>query len=954
MWLLRQKEQLFQLLWLIPLLAGHVRGQLDSPPSPTHDATKLAPTTPTVQPTCESKTVNYITHTLPQQCLTSISTAEPTSTTVADTAASSIPDPADLQEEHELDSDGNDLSTGAFMSFEEWKEMMLKKSGQETLEARPRKTQDGRGEPAPGEDFDTLGDDGEIALNFDAYSDKFSEITSATKPQKEREEAVEKLSPDDGVAHIRSKDAGVTCKERFSYSSFDAGATVKKASPGAKNPKAILVENKDSYMLLECAMENKFFIVELSDDILVDTVVLANFEFFSSMIRKFRVSVSDRYPVKLEKWKILGEFQARNSRDIQPFAVENPQIWARYLRVEILSHYGNEYYCPLSLLRVHGTRMLDSWKEADPSEAEGELEGEEEPIKTLAEPAEEIPKTVEVTVEDVEDAKVEEPVQIETQTAVMEQSCVVSYWDESYFRNQYPQGSTCGMADSPVLPSHTNSEGSKDHNAAPAKPQPVATAEQTTQATISTFAHTSSETSMPESGNYVSSASSSETTSSSTADSTPDVPAPTSSPATELPDMTQTPSSKMTAPISVKLSDHPVSKNKTVAATSLKPPSKSSAPKPSAPMTVRNKTATSTSSSNPASPTVQDSFFKQLTKRLQTLESNTTLSLQYIESQSKFLQEALSKLERRQVAKVDHFLNTLNKTVLSELREVRTQYDQIWQSTVIALETQREQSEREIVALSSRLGVLADEVVFQKRMAIVQSVLLLGCLILVIFSRGLASAGMELYYPSQFLASHSRVASPVYPSTPKSLRKGQHHSTGTLRESIEQNGTAMQNEETPPRPSPDASPTPKSEPHLPPQRHFSLPELSPRPLSPCPSASEVAGLDFYEPPTPASLDAGYDSEPATSPPNQDYFSQQASTNGDRESSLSYNDMPVRRTTEHRQLAPSSETDGTNGGGMDYTAMSTVNSHRGAARPPMSHVGSSRKPLPALPEDPDPD
>ncbi|KAG7129175.1 hypothetical protein HYQ46_010142 [Verticillium longisporum] len=129
-------------------------------------------------------------------------------------------------------------------------------------------------------------------------------------------------------------------------------------------------------MLLECAAVNKFAIVELTDDILIDTVVLANFEFFSSMIRHFKVSVSDRYPVKVDKWKDLGVFEAKNSRDIQPFLVENPLIWAKYVRIEFLTHYGNEYYCPVSLLRVHGTRMLDSWKdtEAPPDEDDAEDE----------------------------------------------------------------------------------------------------------------------------------------------------------------------------------------------------------------------------------------------------------------------------------------------------------------------------------------------------------------------------------------------------------------------------------------------------------------------------------------------------------------------------------------------------------------------------------------------------
>jgi hypothetical protein len=34
----------------------------------------------------------------------------------------------------------------------------------------------------------------------------------------------------------------------------------------------------------------------------------------------------------------------------------------RYLRIEFRSHYGNEYYCPVSLLRVYGLTHLDEWK----------------------------------------------------------------------------------------------------------------------------------------------------------------------------------------------------------------------------------------------------------------------------------------------------------------------------------------------------------------------------------------------------------------------------------------------------------------------------------------------------------------------------------------------------------------------------------------------------------------
>ncbi|KAI8966775.1 UNC-like C-terminal-domain-containing protein [Daldinia sp. FL1419] len=975
MWLASERQRVNNIFLRLLLTAGPALAQVNSSTSTTNDVAKSVSSTTSAEPTCESRTVNYITHTLPQQCLASASSPFSTPASISATITSaSIPvdstPSADATTHHEeLDADGNDLSTGAFMSFEEWKAMMLEKSGQDAWEPRQRKSKEAHGDGEPGDDLDSLGDEGEVSFDFDAYSNRISEIASSTKPsqkEKEKEKQVEKVNYDEGLAQgYRSKDAGKTCKERLSYASFDAGATVKKASPGAKNPKAILVENKDTYMLLECAMQNKFVIIELSDDILVDTVVIANFEFFSSMIRHFRVSVSDRYPVKLEKWKVLGTFEARNSRDIQPFLVENPQIWAKYLRIEILSHYGNEYYCPMSLLRVHGTRMLDSWKEADPAD----LEPEED--KTIPEPPEEMVEEPEVQ---TEEAEVTEASQQEDQVVLSEQSDFIPYWDEDYFCHFYPFNATCDAAAAEDYASQRSKENYKNKTAA--KPQPVRTVGQTISisSSASSPATPTSESASQvtaDSARSVYPSSSSETTASTaTANSTESVPVPTSSP--DPRSATVTPTTTTTTPTAVASSNlvktasvQSPPRSKTSVSTSIvKPPSSRSASSKSqptgSPTTPRNKTTSTTSSSTPAH-TVQDSFFKALNKRILALESNTTLSLQYIESQSRFLREALARLEKRQVAKVDLFLDTLNKTVLGELREVRVQYDQIWQSTVIALETQREQSEREIVALSTRLGVLADEVIFQKRMAIVQSVLLLGCLLLVIFSRGgLAQAAAESsYYPAQFFGGGggpSRLASPIFPSTPRA-RTHHRDSTASLLSPSDASPGPIPIPSTPQQSHLHRAPnqTPESSLHHRPRRMSSsrpvpgiigsninnindTPESIPhRRPSPNRATSEPPEDSYYHAPTPASVEAGYDSEPAMTPSRDgEYYSTPIVDTG-KSTALSYPEALARKA--ERQLTPSSETDS-----AEYIPLSS--------RPPLTHSTSAQKPLPTLPEDPD--
>ncbi|RYP08270.1 hypothetical protein DL764_002004 [Monosporascus ibericus] len=1018
MWLSRKSLRLTPrtLALLIQLSISTSTGVLgqpesSSPPRASQDATGTrgaSTTSPAVtlsgEPICESRTVNYITHTLPQQCLTSspepLSVPEPVSATMAtDMTASTSSQVVSATKDAELDDDGDELSTGAFMSFEEWKAMMLAKVDQEAIDTKPRKKQDRRGEAQPAGEFDTLGDEGEISFDFDSYSDKISEITVGTRPasqEKDKGEQTDMAAFDEDLAIYRSKDAGKTCKERFSYSSFDAGATTLKVSQGTKNPTAILGESKDSYMLMECATPNKFFIVELSDVILVDTVVLANYEFFSSMIRRFRVSVSDRYPVKLDKWTVLGTFEARNSRNIQAFLVENPRIWARYLRIEILSHYGNEFYCPLSLLRVHGMRMLDSLRAVDPAE----LEAEEEPAKTLPEDVEE----TEETIEDLpEETHAVEPSPAEEHTIKLPQSKWMPYGDPSYFEHRFLPESTSPAMELPC--SSTPPEGASPQTAGAAKPRSPRTAEQTSTVTSNTS--TISPTSQPtESFTSELSKSGAATDAperwenSSTANATESTPTPTSSLSVSLSGSangSQTIlSSDATSSTSLQSSNaRTVSKNRTVAATSVKPPpprsTASRAPSGSAPPTSRNKTTTSTTSSAAPSPTVQDSFFKTLTKRLQTLETNTTLSLQYIESQSRFLQEALAKLEKRQVAKVDLFLDKLNKTVLGELREVRTQYDQIWQSTVIALETQREQSEREIVALGERVGVLADEVVFQKRMAIAQSALLLICLVLFVFSSrggGLATT-VESYYPSQFLPSSSRLASPIFPSTPKG-EKRQRQRQQEIRDSG--GGEALSADEpgssSPPavgsfvnsryvdmlprsyyRQSPSQTLLEIAQRQAMPRRRWhghghghaaAGPTADPAARRPSQTraATESAALDYMgrpeQPATPTSMDIGYDSEPATTP-GGNYFSTTASVNRGESGtapgmvetmprqppppSSSYSEGLARKS--ERQLTPqSAESDEE----ADYLPR--------PARPTVLQAGSSRVLLPALPEDPD--
>ncbi|XP_070687766.1 SUN domain-containing ossification factor isoform X2 [Pempheris klunzingeri] len=150
------------------------------------------------------------------------------------------------------------------------------------------------------------------------------------------------------------------------YASVECGAKILSANTEAKSTSAILMENMDLYMLNPCS--NKiWFVIELCEPIQVKQLDIANFELFSSTPKDFLVSISDRYPTN--KWVKLGTFHARDERIVQSFPLDEQlyakyvKMFIKYIKVELLSHFGSEHFCPLSLIRVFGTSMVEEYEE---------------------------------------------------------------------------------------------------------------------------------------------------------------------------------------------------------------------------------------------------------------------------------------------------------------------------------------------------------------------------------------------------------------------------------------------------------------------------------------------------------------------------------------------------------------------------------------------------------------
>lgn len=142
----------------------------------------------------------------------------------------------------------------------------------------------------------------------------------------------------------------------YNYASASKGAKVVAHNKEAKGASNILGKDHDQYLRNPCSVEEKFVTIELAEETLVDAVKIANFEHYSSNFKEFELSGSLRYPT--EAWSPLGKFVAANSKHAQTFKLPEPK-WVRYLKLDLLSHYGSEFYCTLSVLEVYGINAIE-------------------------------------------------------------------------------------------------------------------------------------------------------------------------------------------------------------------------------------------------------------------------------------------------------------------------------------------------------------------------------------------------------------------------------------------------------------------------------------------------------------------------------------------------------------------------------------------------------------------
>ncbi|WVZ12944.1 hypothetical protein V8G54_017474 [Vigna mungo] len=153
------------------------------------------------------------------------------------------------------------------------------------------------------------------------------------------------------ITHRLESDGSV-----YNYASDSKGAKVVAHNKEAKGATNILGKDHDKYLRNPCSVEGKFVVIELSEETLVDSVKIANFEHYSSNFKEFELAGSLSYPT--EEWSMLGKFVAANVKHAQVFKLSEPK-WVRYLKLTLLSHYGSEFYCTLSVVEVYGINAIE-------------------------------------------------------------------------------------------------------------------------------------------------------------------------------------------------------------------------------------------------------------------------------------------------------------------------------------------------------------------------------------------------------------------------------------------------------------------------------------------------------------------------------------------------------------------------------------------------------------------
>nr|ODO04161.1 hypothetical protein L204_00516 [Cryptococcus depauperatus CBS 7855] len=250
--------------------------------------------------------------------------------------------------------DTKDESVGSqdLLSFEEWKRIKMEEDEQATV------SQDVSSEDSVTHtsalEASSIATDIEIGSSTESPNNLPQTIADFVK--------VESTQPLPAATH----------HNKYNYASLDCSARIHSSSPQTQHASSILHKSRDRYMLTPCKAKEHWVVVELCDEIRIEAVEIAVWEFFSSVVREVRVSVGgedeeeeaarEKDEGKSHRWKEVGSFVGKNIRGSQTFTLFQPTSFHRFIRLDFPTFFGTEYYCPVSSLKVYGMNQMEAFK----------------------------------------------------------------------------------------------------------------------------------------------------------------------------------------------------------------------------------------------------------------------------------------------------------------------------------------------------------------------------------------------------------------------------------------------------------------------------------------------------------------------------------------------------------------------------------------------------------------
>lgn len=535
-------------------------------------------------------------------------------------------------------------------------------------------------------------------------------------------------------------------KHRWNFASLDCAAVVHRTNPDAKFASSILSEKKDRYMLSPCPQRggkskggSQFVIVELCEEIKIDTIVLANYEFFSNMFKKFTVTAARQLTGRESDWTQLGVFRARNIRGQQVFRIPSAprsEAFFRYVRIDFLEHFGSEYYCPVSLLRVYGITEMEEYKRGF-EEPSGDMDPIPEPVgadvRSTDDVLQPVPTSADIAPASVPQLGQSHPIR-DTADLPAQDEDIWRKHEQAFQRKLQNQSLTLSVTEAEAP---ENLVSQHDNLSAAASPQINEPSVRQTDPRAQSLADDTAvgiedrAQCLPDQ----------EPSAQKRASDACVEPRGRSKPFYHLEAIQHREAKHATDRVGTGSAARPSTASdslpiKTDSASQARVAADAEADRGRRASTQRPGGVHSGQQGSPGS----ESVYRAIHRRLNALESNATLSHSYIEHSGRMLREVFSRMERRQESRMSDMLRLLNASNWQQIESLKRRQHVDLQRAIFEFDVHRQQADNERRALLREVQILAEEVLLEKRLSIAQLIMLLAVFVFVGLTRGSRTA----------------------------------------------------------------------------------------------------------------------------------------------------------------------------------------------------------------------